>query len=108
MTSHLELSARAALCRQLARREPDSKNLWLAEADRWSRLTHEAGLTEAERHREPAGSWRRHVMPRSKPRDAEMTAETADVRYELRTAGGRDMFLFEEFLGGGAEPGQSH
>jgi hypothetical protein len=39
MTSSLELSARAALCRQLARREPNSKILWLAEAERWSRLT---------------------------------------------------------------------
>ncbi len=39
MTGLLEFSARAALCRQLARREPDSKNLWLAEAESWSRLT---------------------------------------------------------------------
>ena len=39
MTGHLELSARAALCRQLARREPESEILWLAEAARWSRLT---------------------------------------------------------------------
>ena len=39
MTGLLEFSARAALCRQLARREPDSKVLWLAEAERWSRLT---------------------------------------------------------------------
>jgi hypothetical protein len=39
MTGSLEFSARAALCRQLARREPKSKILWLAEAERWSRLT---------------------------------------------------------------------
>jgi len=39
MTSSLEFSARAALCRKLATREPNSKNLWLAEAERWSRLT---------------------------------------------------------------------
>jgi hypothetical protein len=39
MTGRLEFSARAALCRQLAGREPNSKNLWLAEAERWSRLT---------------------------------------------------------------------
>jgi hypothetical protein len=38
MTSSLEFNARAALCRQLARREPNSKILWLAEAERWSRL----------------------------------------------------------------------
>jgi hypothetical protein len=41
MTSHLELSSRAALCRQLARREPDSKIYWLAEAEYWLRLSHE-------------------------------------------------------------------
>lgn len=39
MTGSLEFSARAALCRQLARREPNSEILWLAEAERWSRLT---------------------------------------------------------------------
>ena len=39
MTGPLEFSARAALCRQLARREPKSRILWLAEAERWSRLT---------------------------------------------------------------------
>ena len=41
MTSHLELSSRAALCRQLARREPNSKIYWLAEAENWSRLSRE-------------------------------------------------------------------
>ena len=39
MTGSLEFSARAALCRQLARREPKNKILWLAEAERWSSLT---------------------------------------------------------------------
>lgn len=41
MTRLQEFNARAALCRQLAALEPDSKNLWLAEAERWSRLTQE-------------------------------------------------------------------
>jgi hypothetical protein len=41
MTSQLELSSRAALCRQLARREPESKIYWLAEAENWSRLSRE-------------------------------------------------------------------
>ncbi len=41
MTSHLELSARAALCRQFARREPNSKVYWLAEAESWLRLSRE-------------------------------------------------------------------
>jgi hypothetical protein len=39
MTSHLELSARAALCRQFARREPNSKVYWRAEAENWLRLS---------------------------------------------------------------------
>jgi hypothetical protein len=44
MTGLLEFGARAALCRQLARREPDSEILWLAEAERWSRLTVTPGV----------------------------------------------------------------
>jgi hypothetical protein len=43
MTSHLELSSRAALCRRLAAREPSSKAYWLAEAESWSRLSLEPG-----------------------------------------------------------------
>ena len=38
MIGHFELSSRAALCRQLAKREPNNGALWLAEAERWSRL----------------------------------------------------------------------
>ena len=41
MASQLELSSRAALCRQLAQREPNSKAYWLAEAESWSRLSRE-------------------------------------------------------------------
>jgi hypothetical protein len=41
MISHLELWSRAALCRQLARREPNSKVYWLAEAENWLRLSRE-------------------------------------------------------------------
>jgi hypothetical protein len=39
MAGHIELNSRAALCRQLARREPNSKVYWLAEAEKWSRLS---------------------------------------------------------------------
>ena len=39
MTSQLELSSRAALCRQLAKREPANRALWLAEAENWLRLS---------------------------------------------------------------------
>lgn len=42
MASHLEFTSRAALCRQLARREPNSKVYWLAEAENWSRLSRES------------------------------------------------------------------
>jgi len=45
MTSHLEMSSRAALCRRLAAREPSSKVYWLAEAESWSRLSREPGHT---------------------------------------------------------------
>ncbi|KRR08066.1 hypothetical protein CQ12_14525 [Bradyrhizobium jicamae] len=41
MASQLELSSRAALCRLLAQREPDSKIYWLAEAENWLRLSRE-------------------------------------------------------------------
>ena len=41
MINQLELNPRAALCRQLARREPNSKVYWLAEAENWLRLSRE-------------------------------------------------------------------
>jgi hypothetical protein len=41
MASQLELSARAALCRQLAKREPTNRVLWTAEAENWSRLSND-------------------------------------------------------------------
>jgi hypothetical protein len=44
MTNLLEFNARAELCRKLAKLEPRASCIWLAEADRWSRLTHESAL----------------------------------------------------------------
>lgn len=41
MINQTELNSRAALCRQLARREPSSKVYWLAEAENWLRLSRE-------------------------------------------------------------------
>lgn len=41
MASQLELSARAELCKQLAKREPTNRVLWMAEAENWSRLSNE-------------------------------------------------------------------
>ena len=38
MVSLLECIARAALSRRLAKLEPVSRGIWLAEAERWSRL----------------------------------------------------------------------
>ena len=101
MTSALELSARAALCRQLAKREPDSKNLWLAEAERWSHLAPERCAVG--RHRQPVEAWCWHVIPRRRPPDAEMAA----VRFEFRNAAGGDG-LDELLAGMSAEAGQPH
>ena len=44
MTSQLEFAWRAALCRQLAKREPANRALWLAEAVEWTRLSKETFL----------------------------------------------------------------
>ena len=41
MTSQVEFSSRAALCRRLAEREPANGVLWMAEAANWSRLSKE-------------------------------------------------------------------
>jgi len=38
MISQAEFSSRAALCRQLAKREPANGVFWIAEAENWSRL----------------------------------------------------------------------
>jgi hypothetical protein len=86
MTSVLELSARAALCRQLARREPDSRNLWLAEAERWSRLAPESRARAMAPHRQPAGAWCWIIKPRRRPLDS----EKAKVRFEFRNAAASD------------------
>jgi hypothetical protein len=47
MINQTELNSRAALCRQLARREPNSRIYWLAEAENWLRLSRR--LTHLER-----------------------------------------------------------
>jgi hypothetical protein len=41
MASQWELSARVALCRQLAKREPRNGIFWMAEAENWRRLSKE-------------------------------------------------------------------
>ena len=60
MTSLVEFSSRAALCRQLAKREPANGVLWMAEAAIWSRLSKEKLRGDA-RNQISAGvlaSWR--------------------------------------------------
>ena len=42
MTHQSELNSRAALCEKLARREPTNRIFWMAEAEKWSRLSKEA------------------------------------------------------------------
>jgi hypothetical protein len=57
MASQLELSARAALCRQLAEREPTNRVLWMAEAENWLRLSN--GKPRGEPEQDPViASWR--------------------------------------------------
>jgi hypothetical protein len=41
MIDQSELNSRAALCRQLAQREPANRTLWMAEAENWTRLSKE-------------------------------------------------------------------
>ena len=48
MTGQLEFSLRATLCRQLAKREPANRVLWMAEAETWSRLSKEKSRAAAE------------------------------------------------------------
>src|SRR5450755_4677481 len=78
MTNRLELSARAVLCRQLARREPDSKDLWLAEAERWSHLTPEPAVAVAT----PAETWCCKVIQKRRPPDVNV----AELQFYLRKA----------------------
>jgi hypothetical protein len=57
MASQLELSARAALCRELAKCEPTNRVLWMAEAENWSRLANEKRRGEPEQKSDTA-FWR--------------------------------------------------
>jgi hypothetical protein len=101
MKSPLEFSARAALCRQLAQREPDSKNLWLAEANRWSRLTREQSRAVMILHHGMAETWCWKAIRRRKP---------AEVQFEFRNAAkAADRDVFEELLSGlPLEAGELH
>jgi hypothetical protein len=74
MISHIELSARAALCRQLASREPDSKNVWLAEAERWSHFAQRPGFAAATPHAGRATAWFWYAPRKRKLLADEMTA----------------------------------
>ena len=47
MISRSEISSRIQLCRELARREPANRALWMAEAGNWSRLSKEKFRGEA-------------------------------------------------------------
>jgi len=54
MTIRLEFNLRAALCRQLAKREPANRSLWMAEAENWLRLSKKKLQGEAEAKSVPA------------------------------------------------------
>jgi hypothetical protein len=46
MIDQSELKSRAALCRELAQREPANRTLWMAEAESWARLSQEKSQDE--------------------------------------------------------------
>jgi hypothetical protein len=50
MISQLELRSRAALCKQLAKREPANRVFWMAEAENWSRLSSEDFAASPSKH----------------------------------------------------------
>ena len=54
MIDQMEFDLRAALCRQLAQREPANRALWMAEAENWSRLSREGSRSAAEEKTAPA------------------------------------------------------
>jgi hypothetical protein len=68
MITQTELSLRAALCRQLAQREPNSKVYWLAEAEKWMRLCHEPIHLERTGHKDdPLEQFLARMDKRSRP-----------------------------------------
>jgi len=79
MTSQLELNSRAALCRQLAKREPTNRALWMAEAENWSRLSKEKLRGEATAFPD-GGILTNHNPPSLKLRAADANAEDECVR----------------------------
>ncbi len=46
MIDQSELNSRAALCRELAQREPANRTFWIAEAENWSRLSQEKSRSD--------------------------------------------------------------
>jgi hypothetical protein len=92
MTGLLEFNARAALCRQLAVVEPDSKNLWLAEAEKWSRQ--KPGVALEAPGAEP-GTWCWKVLPTGKHRAVNAVAAHLALRGIAKPA---DRDTFEEFM----------
>jgi hypothetical protein len=50
MASQLELRSRAALCIQLAKREPANRVLWIAEAESWSRQSNQNFAARQSKH----------------------------------------------------------
>lgn len=65
MITQTELSLRAALCRQLAQREPSSKVYWLAEAEKWLRLCHKPIHLERTGDEDPLGQFLARMRSRS-------------------------------------------
>jgi hypothetical protein len=103
MTSLPEFNARAALCRQLAELEPDSKDLWLAEAEKWSRIAREPDMAVKRNHGGTAEASNWEVPKR--PRRSKITR----VRFRLSNlaeAVGKDPFeqFSSDISAGSREP----
>jgi hypothetical protein len=67
MITPTELSSRAALCRKLAQREPNSKVYWLAEAEKWLRLCHKPIHLERTGDKDPLEQFLARMNKRSRP-----------------------------------------
>jgi hypothetical protein len=95
MTSPLELSSRAALCRQLAMREPGSRALWMAEAENWSRLAQRPCNTGVTRRGDSTGCCHWSIL---RNRNWLRLNGTGGYSQSLRQGGGAWKDPFEDFM----------
>ena len=95
MTSPLELSSRAALCRRLATVEPGSRALWMAEAENWSRLAQQPCNTSVTRRGDSTGCCHWGIL---RNRNWLRLNDTGGYSQSLRQSNGAWKDPFEDFL----------